>query len=309
MLNKLRAMYPKAMIESPDQTNDPTRYQWFQTDDHHIFGILKKALTENESCLLLMFFKPQTVPSLQESLMQKTWSNILFEGNEPNDGDLQIIGNPTIFYALLFSLKQPLDDWLTFEEALGGFFSVPYALVWKDRLEGVIIVLDSHKELHEEIVDMIASDFYTDMTIMTTPLTTMKDIHAFYSMQAELFEIARGIFPEKHDFHYEQLLPLAMIHAIPQDRRKLIFNQFANELNHEDPESIRSISVFFEHNLNLTTASKALFIHRNSLQYRIERFYEKTGLDPKKFEDAVVITSLMIHHQYEQFVQKSQESN
>ena len=50
---------------------------------------------------------------------------------------------------------------------------------------------------------------------------------------------------------------------------------------------LETLQGFFDNNLSITQTAKALFIHRNTLLYRLERIKKVTGLDPKKFDDAV----------------------
>jgi len=50
---------------------------------------------------------------------------------------------------------------------------------------------------------------------------------------------------------------------------------------------LETLQGFFDNNLSITQTAKALFIHRNTLLYRLERVKKITGLDPKKFDDAV----------------------
>ncbi|MFH1939966.1 MAG: helix-turn-helix domain-containing protein, partial [bacterium] len=50
---------------------------------------------------------------------------------------------------------------------------------------------------------------------------------------------------------------------------------------------LETLQGFFDNNLSITQTAKALFVHRNTLLYRLERVKKITGLDPKKFDDAV----------------------
>jgi len=52
---------------------------------------------------------------------------------------------------------------------------------------------------------------------------------------------------------------------------------------------LETLQGFFDNNLSITQTAKALFIHRNTLLYRLERVKKITGLDPKKFDDAVLL--------------------
>ncbi|MBA3062134.1 MAG: PucR family transcriptional regulator, partial [Atribacteria sp.] len=50
---------------------------------------------------------------------------------------------------------------------------------------------------------------------------------------------------------------------------------------------LETLQGFFDNNLSITQTAKALFVHRNTLLYRLGRVKKITGLDPKKFDDAV----------------------
>ena len=60
-----------------------------------------------------------------------------------------------------------------------------------------------------------------------------------------------------------------------------------------DPEDRKTCEVFLKCNLNINAASKELFMHRNTLIYRLEKIKERTGLDLKKFCDAFIFHILM----------------
>lgn len=57
----------------------------------------------------------------------------------------------------------------------------------------------------------------------------------------------------------------------------------------DEHEIILTLKVFFEENLNVSEAAKQLYIHRNSLQYRLDKFYQRTGYDVRRFQDAHIV--------------------
>ena len=67
--------------------------------------------------------------------------------------------------------------------------------------------------------------------------------------------------------------------------RHFIGNQSENRLSEETLETVR---VFFQNDLNLTAASKQLYIHRNTLNYRLDKIRKDFGLDLRSFQDAVI---------------------
>ncbi|MGN0818150.1 MAG: PucR family transcriptional regulator [Candidatus Coproplasma sp.] len=64
----------------------------------------------------------------------------------------------------------------------------------------------------------------------------------------------------------------------------------------EDEDMMNTLDCLFENNLNVSQASRALYMHRNTLIYRLNKITEITGLDPRDFSDAV--TFIILHKLY-----------
>ena len=96
-------------------------------------------------------------------------------------------------------------------------------------------------------------------------------------------------------YAYDRQMLERLTDLIPADqaeefRKKLIPPQAEKTLTNEILETVR---VFFLNDLNLSTTARQLFIHRNTLMYRMEKVRKATGLDLRKFEDAVVFRMMM----------------
>lgn len=61
-----------------------------------------------------------------------------------------------------------------------------------------------------------------------------------------------------------------------------------------DNELVESVNAFFSNNLNISETSRNAFLHRNTLLYRIDKIYKKTGLNVRKFDDAIIFKILTI---------------
>ncbi|WP_153465523.1 CdaR family transcriptional regulator [Sediminibacillus terrae] len=73
--------------------------------------------------------------------------------------------------------------------------------------------------------------------------------------------------------------------TVKEDFVERFFPVFHDEKQHQLVESVK---VFLEHNQSIASASDALFIHKNTLQYRLKKMEQLTGLDPRKFQDAAL---------------------
>ena len=65
-----------------------------------------------------------------------------------------------------------------------------------------------------------------------------------------------------------------------------------------DQETIITIQKFFENNLNVSETSRKLYVHRNTLVYRLDKIYKLTGLDLRNFDDAIVFKVAMMVKKY-----------
>ena len=88
---------------------------------------------------------------------------------------------------------------------------------------------------------------------------------------------------------FERILECLPAERIREIREESFQGQAAAALSGEMIETVR---VFFENDLNLTAASRELFIHRNTLNYRLDKIRRDTGLDLRSFRDAAVFSIL-----------------
>ena len=96
--------------------------------------------------------------------------------------------------------------------------------------------------------------------------------------------------PRDHVFVYSEQTLERIVDAIPEEKKKSLREAFfGNGLSSGlSEEMIETVRVFFRNDLNLTAASKQLFIHRNTLNYRLDKIKKDYGLDLRSFRDAVV---------------------
>ena len=71
-----------------------------------------------------------------------------------------------------------------------------------------------------------------------------------------------------------------------------------NTIESLDQETLFTINKFFENNLNVSETSRKLFVHRNTLVYRLEKIRKLTGLDLRQFDHAIVFRVALMVRQY-----------
>ena len=103
-----------------------------------------------------------------------------------------------------------------------------------------------------------------------------------HKMEGKVFRYEKQVLERMADLIPSKSAEKARTELIPQDTKKIMTD-----------EMVETIRAFFRNNLNLSTTARQLFIHRNTLLYRMEKIRKATGLDLRKFEDAAIFRFLM----------------
>lgn len=99
-----------------------------------------------------------------------------------------------------------------------------------------------------------------------------------------IFQVAEHIYLP-WDLELERL-----IYHIPEDRRQQFIQESGGDSHlMEDEETLITLETFFQLDCNVSETAKRLYIHRNTLLYRIDKFKQETGLDVRSFQDAVLV--------------------
>ncbi|WP_161974913.1 CdaR family transcriptional regulator [Bacillus timonensis] len=77
-----------------------------------------------------------------------------------------------------------------------------------------------------------------------------------------------------------------LLNEVDEDKRKVVKNRIQKQLT---PEQLQTLNMFFSHNLNVNATASAMFIHRNTLLYRLNKIYEITGYNPRNFYDSMIL--------------------
>ena len=124
---------------------------------------------------------------------------------------------------------------------------------------------------------------------------TMDELRECYSEARRAIEVGRTFKPEESIYVYSRLILERFLMELPQDisayYHSLLFNRKNQRLFNE--EMLYTIDMFFKKDLNLSDTARQLYIHRNTLVYRLDKVQKQTGLDLRSFEDAVTFKILM----------------
>lgn len=128
----------------------------------------------------------------------------------------------------------------------------------------------------------------------------LQDITKSYQEANMALEVGRIFYAEKEIISYSLLGIGRLIYQLPMSLCEMFIKEvFANGIPDVfDEETMITIQKFFENNLNISETARQLYVHRNTLVYRLERLEKIIGLDIRKFEDALTfkIALMVISH-------------
>ena len=105
---------------------------------------------------------------------------------------------------------------------------------------------------------------------------------------------------EKSIINYENLGIGRLIYQLPTTLCDIFLSEVfkRNAIDSLDQETLFTINKFFENNLNVSETSRKLFVHRNTLVYRLEKIKKLTGLDLRQFDHAIVFKVALMVRKY-----------
>ena len=156
-------------------------------------------------------------------------------------------------------------------------------------------------KLAGSIVDTLSGEFYTRVVVgIGTTVEGLKDLaRSFKEAQAAL-EVGKVFDTEKTIVSYDNLGIARLIYQLPTTLCETFLREVFKRGSIEslDQETLFTIQRFFENNLNVSETSRKLFVHRNTLVYRLEKIKKITGLDLREFDHAIVFKIALMVKKY-----------
>ncbi|MBE6706625.1 MAG: PucR family transcriptional regulator [Ruminococcaceae bacterium] len=151
------------------------------------------------------------------------------------------------------------------------------------------------------IADTLSTEFYTKVAIgISTVVDNIKDLAKAYQEAQVALEVGKVFETEKNIISYENLGIGRLIYQLPTTLCEMFLQEVFKKGNLEslDRETLMTIQCFFENNLNVSETSRKLFVHRNTLVYRLEKIRKLTGLDLREFEHAITFKVALMVRKY-----------
>ncbi|MDO5742223.1 MAG: helix-turn-helix domain-containing protein [Vagococcus sp.] len=288
MIDSLRSLYPNSRlthhpIEEASMITFPYQHQWL--------SIPKKDLSEKEQQLLQVVFldSKQAAPSND----RHPWYGFLFlKKTLPlTNGNFRVI--QFILENDTPDSHRERKDWLKslsymFNEVADAFFVEPgYALLIEKEtehfyhlteLEGILKTLETE---HNIKAKAFAGTFFT----------LSDGFPRFFQEEKQMFLTSQQRLTVNTVVALPQLALTYLTEKAIED--SLIMQVFKKKLSLDEDMAL-IISALWKHQGNISSTAKELFMHRNTLQYRIDKFYDQTNLSLKNMDD-LVLAYLLVH--------------
>ena len=157
------------------------------------------------------------------------------------------------------------------------------------------------EEIADNIAATLSTEFYTTVAIgISTVVENIKDLAKAYQEAQVALEVGKVFETEKNIISYENLGIGRLIYQLPTTLCEMFLQEVFKKGNLEslDRETLMTIQCFFENNLNVSETSRKLFVHRNTLVYRLEKIRKLTGLDLREFEHAITFKVALMVRKY-----------
>ncbi len=202
----------------------------------------------------------------------------------------------------------------TASELLGGMFSAQSGDYITAVDESNVILIKSLdmgegyetvEHTAQTIADMMNMEAMMNARVAYgTIVNELKDVSKSYKEAKMALDVGKIFYVERKVNAYSSLGIGRLIYQLPINLCRIFINEiFGNNVPMDfDEETLTTINKFFENNLNVSETSRQLYVHRNTLVYRIEKLEKSTGLDIRVFDDALTFKIALMVANYMKYL-------
>lgn len=187
-----------------------------------------------------------------------------------------------MFFQPIFLISKHPIEWETCLEVVASYLEahaiqLHHMTTTTACLEVVTLTYPSEQADWQAIAAMLEQDFMTAISIV---IGKPEFEQTSWEQQKQLILLAQA--NQQAIIHFEQLI----VDSLACEQTRKILQPLADKLTPEHIETIRALCAT---NINLSQAAKHLYLHRNTLNYRIEKLLQVTGLDVRTFYGAMTL--------------------
>ncbi len=157
------------------------------------------------------------------------------------------------------------------------------------------------------ILDMLNTEAMTKVYVAYgTIVNEIKDVSRSYKEAKMALDVGKIFYSGKNVMAYNNLGIGRLIYQLPMPLCKMFIKEIFDGKSPDDfdEETLTTINKFFENNLNVSETSRQLYIHRNTLVYRLDKLHKNTNLDLRVFEDAITFKIALMVVKYMKYMEQ-----
>ena len=218
------------------------------------------------------------------------------------------------FVVVLFEISEKISEEVFnfFKNLFKSDNNFPIELDFKNFVL-VKKINDSHEEKTLEkyltkVIKTVNETFDLNVSVGISGIKYgFRNINKSYEEAKTALKIKKIFDSSENILKYEKLGLKRLIYKLPTDICEVFLKEILNKNNIEnlDKETLFTVKKFFENNLNISETARKMFIHRNTLVYRLEKIKNKTGLDLKDFDQATKFKLALLVQKYLSFMFKN----
>lgn len=283
IIQKLLVQYPNARQADDIKETDYDQFTWYQDRQlDEIIAFPKNELAANEVRLIKLMLEPCLPPVMNNS---NEWNQFLF-----GEGLTCPIPPQTVFRVVFFSFDQTpeVDD---HEHPLKFVFSEDATIIHRDELNGYVIEPQTPNTLSLEEISSASQALETDLSVKTYFFVgsfheVNESTKEVILMELEWLNQQKSHVKRQRVASTQSVIPLVILDRFTDFEWQAQFSIIYNAYD-ADPELAMVIRTLVENLSNVSSTAKLLYLHRNSLQYRLDKFSERTGIDLKSFHGSL----------------------
>lgn len=167
---------------------------------------------------------------------------------------------------------------------------------------------DDLEKTAQVMVDMLNTEAMSQVHVAYgTVVNELKEVSRSYKEAKMALDVGKTFFSNKNVVAYSKLGIGRLIYQLPIPLCRMFIKEIFDGKSPDefDDETLTTINKFFENSLNVSETSRQLYIHRNTLVYRLDKLQKSTGLDLRVFEDAITFKIALMVVKYMNYMEKN----
>lgn len=165
---------------------------------------------------------------------------------------------------------------------------------------------DDMNKIAKVVVDMLNTEVMSSVHVSYgTIVNEIKEVSHSYKEAKMALDVGKIFYENQNIIAYSNLGIGRLIYQLPLPLCKMFIREIFDGKSPDefDEETLTTIDKFFENSLNVSETSRQLYIHRNTLVYRLDKLQKSTGLDLRVFEDAITFKIALMVVKYMKYME------